>query len=108
MPVAGNDQGDLRHRHLRPRARRKDRAESSHRLLATLAWRLDGVPAYALEGSIFTSGAAVQWLRDGIGVIATAPKPSHWHGSVADTGGVVVVPAFTGMGAPHWRADVAG
>nr|WP_295660136.1 glycerol kinase GlpK [Polymorphobacter sp.] len=81
---------------------------STHRLLATLAWRLDGVAAYALEGSIFTSGAAVQWLRDGIGVIATAAETEALAGSVADSGGVVIVPAFTGMGAPHWRADVRG
>ena len=81
---------------------------SAHRLLATLAWRLDGVPAYALEGSIFTAGAAVQWLRDGIGVIAAAAETEALARSVADSGGVVVVPAFTGMGAPHWRADVRG
>ncbi len=80
----------------------------THRLLATLAWRLDGVPAYASEGSVFTSGAAVQWLRDGIGVIATAAETEQLAGSVADSGGVVIVPAFTGMGAPHWRADVRG
>ncbi len=84
------------------------RADSSHRLLATLAWRLDGVPAFALEGSIFTSGAAVQWLRDGIGVIATAAETETLAMTVPDSGGVVVVPAFTGMGAPHWRADVRG
>ena len=81
---------------------------SAHRLLATLAWRLGGVPAYALEGSIFTAGAAVQWLRDGIGVIASAPETEGLARSVADSGGAVVVPAFTGMGAPHWRADVRG
>lgn len=81
---------------------------SSHRLLSTLAWRLDGVAAYALEGSVFTAGAAVQWLRDGIGVIATAAETEALARSVADSGGVVVVPAFTGMGAPHWRADVRG
>ena len=81
---------------------------SSHRLLATLAWRLDGVAAYAVEGSVFTAGAAVQWLRDGIGVIASAPETEALARSVPDSGGVVVVPAFTGMGAPHWRADVRG
>ncbi len=81
---------------------------SRHRLLATLAWRLGGVPAYALEGSIFTAGAAVQWLRDGIGVIGTAAETEALAHSVPDSGGVVVVPAFTGMGAPHWRADVRG
>ncbi len=81
---------------------------STHRLLATLAWRLGSVPAYALEGSVFTAGAAVQWLRDGIGVIASAPETDALARSVPDSGGVVVVPAFTGMGAPHWRADVRG
>jgi len=81
---------------------------SRHRLLATLAWRLDGVPAYAVEGSVFTAGAAVQWLRDGIGVIGTTAETEALARSVVDSGGVVVVPAFTGMGAPHWRADVRG
>lgn len=81
---------------------------STHRLLATLAWRLGGEAAYALEGSIFTAGAAVQWLRDGIGLIATAAATEALARSVPDSGGVVVVPAFTGMGAPHWRADVRG
>lgn len=81
---------------------------STHRLLATLAWRMGGVSAYALEGSIFTAGAAVQWLRDGIGVIASAAETEALAVSVDDSGGAVVVPAFTGMGAPHWRADVRG
>ncbi len=81
---------------------------STHRLLATLAWRLNGVSAFALEGSVFTAGAAVQWLRDGLGVIASAPETEALARSVPDSGGVVVVPAFTGMGAPHWRADVRG
>ena len=82
--------------------------KSAHRLLSTLAWRLGGVAAYALEGSVFTAGAAVQWLRDGIGLIDTAAESEAMARSVADSGGVVVVPAFTGMGAPHWRADVRG
>lgn len=81
---------------------------SAHRLLATLAWRLNGAPAYALEGSVFTSGAAVQWLRDGIGVIGSAAETEALARSVPDSGGVVVVPAFTGMGAPYWRADARG
>ncbi len=84
------------------------RADSTHRLLATLAWRLGGVAAYALEGSVFTSGAAVQWLRDGVGLIASAAETEALAHSVADSGGVTIVPAFTGMGAPHWRADVRG
>lgn len=81
---------------------------STQRLLATLAWRLGGQAAYAVEGSVFTAGAAVQWLRDGIGIIATAPETEALARAVDDSGGVVVVPAFTGMGAPHWRADVRG
>ncbi len=81
---------------------------SAHRLLSTLAWRLGGVAAYALEGSVFTGGAAVQWLRDGIGLIETAAASEGLARSVPDTGGVVVVPAFAGMGAPHWRSDVRG
>lgn len=81
---------------------------SRHRLLATLAWRLSGVSAYALECSVFTSGAAVQWLRDGIKLIAAAGETEALARSVDDSGGVVVVPAFTGLGAPHWRADVRG
>ena len=81
---------------------------STHRLLATPAWRLCGVAAYALEGSIFTAGAAVQWLRDGLGVIGTAAETEALALSVPDSGGVTVVPAFTGMGAPHWRSDVRG
>jgi len=84
------------------------RLRSRHRLLATLAWRLNGVPAFALEGSIFTGGAAVDWLRDGIGVIDSAVGTEALAASVDDTGGVVVVPAFNGMGAPHWRDDVRG
>ncbi len=84
------------------------RVRSRHRLLSTLAWRLNGVAAYALEGSVFTGGAAVQWLRDGIGVIQTAAESELLARSVPDNGGVVVVPAFVGMGAPHWRADVRG
>ncbi|QXQ05228.1 glycerol kinase GlpK [Sphingosinicellaceae bacterium] len=81
---------------------------STHRLLSTVAWRLDGVAAYALEGSIFTAGAAVQWLRDGIGLIDSSAESEALARSVPDSGGVVVVPALAGMGAPHWRADARG
>lgn len=81
---------------------------SEHRLLSTCAWRLDGVAAYALEGSIFTAGSAVQWLRDGIGLIADSAESEALARSVPDSGGVVVVPALAGMGAPHWRADARG
>lgn len=81
---------------------------SRHRLLATLAWRLGGVAAYALEGSIFTAGAAVQWLRDGLGLIGDSAETEALARSVPDSGGVVFVPALAGMGAPHWRPDVRG
>jgi glycerol kinase len=81
---------------------------SRHRLLSTVAWRLDGAPAYALEGSIFVAGSAVQWLRDGLGIIETAPATEALARSVPDSGGVHFVPAFAGLGAPYWRADARG
>ncbi len=75
---------------------------SEHGLLTTLAWDLGDGLVYALEGSVFVAGAAVQWLRDGLGLIETAADSERLAASVPDTGGVVVVPAFTGLGAPHW------
>ncbi len=81
---------------------------STHRLLATLAWRLGAKPAYALEGSIFTAGSAVQWLRDGLGLIAGSDETADLAQSVPDSGGVVFVPALAGMGAPHWRPEARG
>lgn len=80
-------------------------AVSQHRLLSTVAYRIDGAVTYALEGSIFVAGAALQWLRDGLGLIASAEESESLARSVDDTGGVYLVPAFTGLGAPHWRAD---
>jgi len=78
-------------------------------LVTTVAWKLgDGELAYALEGSAFIAGAAVQWLRDGLGLISTAAEIEALAQSVPDSGGVVVVPAFTGLGAPHWRPDARG
>ncbi|MEQ1834069.1 MAG: FGGY-family carbohydrate kinase, partial [Candidatus Eisenbacteria bacterium] len=77
-------------------------------LLTTVACSADGGHAYALEGSVFVGGAAVQWLRDGLGVIATAAETERVARSVPDSGGVVLVPAFAGLGAPYWRADVRG
>jgi glycerol kinase len=82
--------------------------KSAHRLLSTVAWQLDGVAAYALEGSIFTAGAAVQWLRDGLGIIADSRETEALAQSVPNSGGVVFVPALAGMGAPHWNPDVRG
>ena len=82
---------------------------SQHNLISTVAWRLDGQPAqYAVEGSVFVAGAAVQWLRDGLGIIEKASDVETLAASVADSGGVVMVPAFTGLGAPHWDATARG
>lgn len=81
---------------------------STHRLLSTVAWRLDGVAAYALEGAIFTAGAAVQWLRDGLGIISSSAETGELAQGVADSGGVVFVPALAGMGAPHWQPEARG
>ncbi len=81
---------------------------SEHRLLSTIAYRLGGQTTYALEGSIFVAGAAVQWLRDGLGVIAAAPE-TEGLAKQADTGQrVYLVPAFTGLGAPYWDAEARG
>ena len=75
-------------------------------LLTTVAWKLaSGELRYALEGSAFIAGAAVQWLRDGLGFFTTASEVEALAASVADSGGVIVVPAFAGLGAPHWRPD---
>ncbi len=81
---------------------------SAHRLLSTVAWRLGGKAAFALEGSIFTAGAAVQWLRDGLGIIGDSAETEALARSVPDSGGVTFVPALAGMGAPHWRPGARG
>ncbi|MBI4239331.1 MAG: glycerol kinase GlpK [Deltaproteobacteria bacterium] len=81
---------------------------SSRHLLTTVAWRLRGRTTYALEGSSFIAGAAVQWLRDGLGVIRNAADIEPLAASTPDSGGVIFVPALTGLGAPHWRADARG
>ncbi|MAQ84997.1 MAG: glycerol kinase [Maritimibacter sp.] len=81
---------------------------SKNRLLTTIAYQLDGVPTYALEGSIFIAGAVVQWLRDGLKVIEAAPDTQPLA-ETADPGqDVILVPAFTGLGAPYWDADCRG
>ncbi|MEV8631781.1 glycerol kinase GlpK [Streptosporangium sp. NPDC051023] len=78
-------------------------------LLTTVAWQTpSGEVTYALEGSIFVTGAAVQWLRDGLGLIRTAPESEALARTVPDSGGVVFVPALTGLGAPHWDPDARG
>ena len=82
--------------------------ESKNGLLTTVAASLPGPPQYALEGSVFTAGAAVQWLRDELGVISSAAESREYAESVPDTAGVYVVPAFTGLGAPYWDQYARG
>jgi glycerol kinase len=77
-------------------------------LVTTVAWALDGAVEYALEGSIFVAGAAVQWLRDGLGLVAAAGESEALARSVEDTGGVYLVPAFVGLGAPYWDESARG
>ena len=81
---------------------------SRHRLLTTVAWQIPGEVAYALEGSAFIAGAAVQWLRDGLGIIRSASEIEALARSVPDAGEVVFVPSLTGMGAPHWAPEARG
>jgi glycerol kinase len=81
---------------------------STQRLLTTVLWRLDGRLSYALEGSVFMGGAIIQWLRDGLGIIAAASEVEALAQSVADNGGVTLVPAFAGLGAPWWRPEARG
>ena len=86
-----------------------DALSSSQRLLTTVAWKIGDAPLqYALEGSVFMGGAAIQWLRDGLGIIRTAPEVNDLASRVADSGGVVMVPAFTGLGAPYWDPSARG
>ena len=81
---------------------------SGHRLLTTVAYQLDGERTYALEGSIFVAGAAVQWLRDGLGVVGSAAETEGMARGLHGNAGVYMVPAFTGLGAPHWDPDARG
>jgi len=81
---------------------------SKNQLLTTVAWRLDGRLEYALEGSVFIGGAVVQWLRDGLGLIARSVDIEQLAARVPDNGGVYLVPAFAGLGAPHWDAAARG
>ncbi|MBX9859969.1 MAG: glycerol kinase [Sphingomonas sp.] len=78
---------------------------SHHRLLSTVAWQLSGKRAYALEGSVFVAGSLVKWLRDAIGLIGTAAETEAIARSVADNGGVYLVPALSGLGAPWWQPE---
>jgi glycerol kinase len=81
---------------------------SKNKLLTTIAYRLDGTTTYAIEGSIFVAGAAIQWLRDGLGIIQSAEESENMAKSMEDNQGVYLVPAFTGLGAPYWDADARG
>jgi glycerol kinase len=82
--------------------------KSNNRLLTTIAWRIGTTTHYALEGSVFVAGAAVQWLRDGLGILESSADVERLAASVADTGGVYLVPAFAGLGAPHWDQGARG
>ena len=79
-----------------------------HGLLSTVAWQINGETTYALEGSVFVAGAAIQWLRDGLGIIKKASETQKIAESVPDTGGVFFVPAFTGLGSPYWEPNARG
>ena len=81
---------------------------SEHKLLTTVAWRRQGETTYALEGGVFVAGAVVQWLRDGLGIIRNSNEVETLAASVEDNGGVYLVPAFTGLGAPYWDAYARG
>jgi glycerol kinase len=81
---------------------------SRNNLLTTIAWKIDGKTTYALEGSIFIAGAVVQWLRDGLGIIRTSAEVEQLARTVQDNGGVFLVPAFAGLGAPHWDPSARG
>jgi len=81
---------------------------SKHKLVTTVAWKRDGRTEYALEGSVFIAGAVVQWLRDGLGIISSSSDVEALARSVPDNGGIYLVPAFAGLGAPHWDAYARG
>ena len=81
---------------------------SKNNLLTTIGWKIDGEITYALEGSVFVGGAAIQWLRDGAKMVKTAPGINHLAETVEDNGGVYFVPALTGLGAPHWDQYARG
>lgn len=82
--------------------------QSRYRLLSTIAWQIDGERHYALEGSVFVAGSLIQWLRDDLGLIDDAPETEPLARSVPDNGGVYLVPALSGLGAPHWQPNARG
>ena len=86
----------------------KQPVDSKNGLLTTIAWGMDGKVDYALEGSVFIAGAALQWLRDELKMIESAADSEYMASKVKDTNGCYVVPAFTGLGAPHWDSYARG
>ena len=86
----------------------REQRRSEHRLLSTVAWQLAGGRHYALEGSVFVAGSLIKWLRDELGLLGTAAESEALARSVPDNGGVAIVPALSGLGAPYWRADARG
>lgn len=81
---------------------------SANRLLGTVLTQIDGVRTYAIEGSVFVAGSLVQWLRDSLGIVDVAEETEALARSIPDSGGVVIVPALSGLGAPHWQAEARG
>ncbi|MBE5074561.1 glycerol kinase GlpK [Erythrobacteraceae bacterium E2-1 Yellow Sea] len=81
---------------------------SQNRLLGTVLYQMAGQRTYAIEGSVFVAGSLIQWLRDSLGVIGSAAETEELAGSIADSGGVTIVPALSGLGAPHWQAEARG
>jgi glycerol kinase len=81
---------------------------SRSRLLTTVAYRMDGATHYAMEGSLFVAGAAIKWLRDGLGIIVEARQTQAMAAQLPSNGGVYMVPAFVGLGAPHWCTEARG
>ncbi|MYL70049.1 glycerol kinase GlpK [Halobacillus litoralis] len=86
----------------------EEAVKSENGLLTTIAWGLDGKVEYALEGSIFVSGSAIQWLRDGLKMVESSPQSEEIAGQVKSTDGVYVVPAFVGLGTPYWDSEARG
>jgi len=81
---------------------------TSKRLLTTIAWKIRGKTTFAMEGSVFTTGAVIQWLRDELRILESADESESLARSIPDNDGVYMVPAFTGLGAPHWNQDARG
>jgi glycerol kinase len=86
----------------------RERRTSHHRLLSTIAWQMEGIRSYALEGSVFVAGSLIKWLRDELGLIGSSAETEALARSVADSGGVCIVPGHSGLGAPHWEPNARG